>query len=796
MNRYILAAFTLLLSFTSVIATHSVGSEWKYRCLNANGDYEITLYLFRDCSGIPMCAGSCGSACNVEVTMSGASNSCNGTNFGRRTLQLVSVRDEAYDSRCVNAKSICTNMGCTQPGTFTPGVERYEFRAIINLSTSSGVPTNCCMIRFSYSLCCRNGQISTGAANSNFYTDILIDRCVSTPSLNGSPEITRSIPHVLCAGQPATIVSGMVDPDLDSLSYAFVPSLAGQGGSVAYTPPFSYDRPMPWVGPSSGSGTNGIHIDPLTGDIRFTPAASSNFIGALAVGIKEWKYNSQQKTYKLAGETRRDMLIWLRQCPVNEPPSISSNPPLYAGTNTLRNDWLFYSGKENCFELSALDTNIADTTFLSWNAAMAKYGATFIPNYVPAERRTNGPREDKYRFCWTPHDSVIRSMPYVFTVKAEDTNCPLPGNRNASFSIYVRNAPNYSNPSKVNTVCNQYNFSANIAPEPGWFNYVLWEVTRTPNDREFAGPTTLYQNNGNLNGVQFLLPGRYYIKYSATIFYHNNLNNTITVLDSIDITSNSFGFEIDDTAFCNNSSLTLKPVIYNPASDALTYRWFRLANPSNILSDSDTLEVANTNKTEYYVLHINNNSGCSLFDTIEVSALPPKNSPFIYGPSSVLIDRNYEYNVIQTAGANYQWQVQNGTILSGQGTYKVTVAWHNEGSGKLSCNEIINSCMHDTINLTVQVNIPATINEVRKDDKLIIYPNPVTDILYLQLADEMPKGVEIIDISGKTISVSFLQVAPNKISVNTAILPAGLYSATVKLDNGSIQVLRFNKTDR
>lgn len=798
MKNYLLATTFLLLFSTASYATHTMGADWEYRCLNANGDYEITLILYRDCSGIWFCQGGCGAPCSRNVQISGASTSiCNYTNFGSRELTLISVREVNPTPRCHSAKSICTQMGCVEPGTFTPGVEKYIFKGIVNLGSSSGIPQSCCRIRFSFSECCRNGSISTGSANANFYSEMMIDRCVSTPTRNSSPMHTGNLTHVLCVGQPVIIYSGSVDPELDSLSYSFVPALTGQGASVSYTPPFAFDKPMPWTGNANDSFPNGISCNPTSGDIAFTPSAGSNFVGVVALGIKEWKYNNQTKQYNLASETRRDMQIWMKQCPTNNTPFISSKPPLYPNSQKLRSEWFFYAGRENCFELIANDTNLTDTTYLSWNEALAKYGATFTPGYNPSDRRNNGPREDRYRFCWTPHDSLIKSVPYTFTLKAEDGNCPMPGRFDKTIQIYVVKEPLFNGINKTNISCNQYNFTAYITPNSGVVDHVLWTVTQTPNDPLFERETYINKNNGLLNGIQFASPGRYYINCRIGIRYPSSLINYVTMLDSIDIADSSFAFQVADTVFCQNPSILLKPQIINPFNYPLTYSWTALGNPSSVLSTTDTLRVLNSGNSRKYILRIQNNTGCTMSDTIEVTAIRKAVSPYIFGDTLVKRDFTYTYEVVNIAGATYEWVIQNGSILSGQGTYKITAAWFADGVGKLTCNEIIGGCRNDTLLLNAKINTPppASVGELNSGSQINVFPNPTNTVLYLPLNASEIEEIKVTDLSGKVFNMPFESLEVNKVSINTRGLDDGLYMIQVLHISGIYLNARFMKTD-
>jgi|GEM_PF-4538621 hypothetical protein len=794
MNIRILFVLWLMYFGHVASATHVIGSDWRYKCLNTSGDYEITLILYRDCSGIPLCSGTCGDSCFVFADMKGASVGCQNVSYGTIKLQLVSVRDVNLNPLCANAKSICSNMGCATPGTFTPGVERYEFRAVVNLGQSSGIPEACCTVNFSYSICCRSSSISTGAANSNFYTDMSVNRCLSTPVMNSSPVLTNDVPHILCTNQPANINCGGIDPDLDSLAYAFVPSLSSAGASVPYTPPYSFDRPMPWTGPASGQFPDGIRCNPLNGDISFTPAGPSNFQGIIAVGIQQWRWNTTTKVYQLVGTTRRDMMVWLKSCESNSSPNLTTQPALIPGTSTPRMSWVFYAGRENCFEVTAQDSNFNDTTFLSWNAALATRGATFLPAYIPVQRRISGPREDRYRLCWTPADSTVRQQPYLFTIKAQDNHCPLNASSERSFQIFVKQPPVTAGATIQNVICNQYTFQSNIQTTEGWY-LIDWIVTQTANDRKFEGPVSTFRNNGFLNGVQFHKAGRYYIRQDITLYYSDNLNAQVSILDSVDIAQNAFGFDVIDTFFCAQQPLLMQAEVYNPANDTLIYAWTTVQNPTDVLSTSDTLRLTYEPVDRKYVLYIDNQKGCMLRDTILVKALRDAISTKIWGNTEAQVDKPYVYEVANIPNVTYSWRIENGNILNGQGTHRVTVAWNSIGEGKLLCNETVYGCMRDTLSLAVTVTPPSlSVHDATGKTAFTLFPNPAQTKLYLKSDYDKPVKVELMDMSGKMIHILFTEQQAGIWYMNVSELPDGLYTALVHTENGSSWIQRFRKS--
>jgi hypothetical protein len=732
--------FTFLLFTQIVIADHSSSSDWEYECIpNSNGRFRIKFIMYRDCQKIPLCAGSCNTPCTIQIQLTGADPTCNNTNYGIRTLNLVSVRDAKPLNIAPNAKTICNNMGCVTPGTLTPGIERYEFVGEVDLGPASGIPTNCCNVRFSYSLCCRSSAIATGSANANFYTDMVINRCFSTNPCNSSPAFKNELPYAVPSGQPIFFNNGAVDPDNDSLSYAFVPSLAGQGAQVAYTAPFSFDRPMPWSGPANGTFPAGISCNPVTGDVGFTSNAGTNFAGVMAIQVQQWRKNVSTGQRQLVGTTRRDMQMWIVSSPSNNPPTLRTIPSLNGNPLALRTTWEVGAGNQLCFDIIAKDTDfkgntVSDTTYLSWNQSLAKYGATFTPNYDTALRKTNGPREDTYKFCWTPHDSLASDLPYRFSVNAIDSRSPVAGIISRSFSIKViKYHPPIFPVSNVSfcpgegatigtladsTFSYQWFKNGNLIPgsdtpliyvnQPGSYQVVVRKATGTYDTSlvksvtylPFAEalvtlttdsvvckgkPATIKVNKVSGTNIQWLRNG--------VVIPGNNKDSLLTIFDgsyqavlstsvgcrdtSSAITLTSIPFvessisTQDDTLQCIGK--TVKLYIVSP-NIGYTYQW--LSNTTPIVNATDTMYVIQQ-PGKYRVLS-SNTQGCrDTSNAINIQYYKYVAGAEIFGNQFISDTAQvYTYYVTQPQNNQLTWVIENGILISGQGNDTIQVKWN------------------------------------------------------------------------------------------------------------------------
>jgi len=223
---------------------------------------------------------------------------------------------------------------------------------------------------------------------------------------------------------------GAIDPDGDSLSYAFGESLASQSSSVTYIAPYNGAYPFTYFGAPNANAASpaGLHLDPRTGDIRFRPMGS--FVSVLVIEVTQWKLVGGVWTN--VGMTRRDVQFQTKFCPDNRAPIIKAyiNGILQSGLS-----YTVCAGQQICLDIVAQDQQdltvspaiLADSTDLKWNNPglfiPIMNNATFTPNYD--QRIINGPKADSFKFCWTPPINAIRSTPYLFTVSGADRFCPL-----------------------------------------------------------------------------------------------------------------------------------------------------------------------------------------------------------------------------------------------------------------------------------------------------------------------------------------------------------------------------------
>ena len=629
-----LILFVFTLFHQRVSGSHIVGSDVSYQCTGTPGVYSVNFKLYRDCGGIqlcPNCPSGLSPSCAQSLNIVGAGGSCNGSNFGTQNVSVVTAVS-GFDvvQLCVAATSICSNCGQRTPGSFSPGIEVYTFTGTIDLN---GLPPSCCLVSVGWSSCCRNAAITTLANPSglSFYTEAIINRC-ATPC-NSSPTFTNDPVAVTCAGQDFTYNLGAIDPDGDSLSYAFGQSLTGPGSGAPYVSPYSPSVPLPYLGAPIQSPPAlppvGINIDPVTGDLRFRPQGA--FVSNLIIEVKQWKTIGGVPT--LMGVTRRDIQFYSQVCPNNNPPVLRTYDENAVLTVPQPNfAYSVCAGQQLCFFISAWDNTAAwDTTDMTWNAPsnLTSNGATFVKAYNPSLRTTVGPRLDSMRFCWTPPASMAQNLPYYFVVTAKDRACPIPARVTRSFSIIVRRIP-LATIIKTNRNCGYYDFSYSLQNAVSLNNsYTQFQVETSPK----SGTYTIY-NSSSVSMHRFTQGGTYRIKLRLTTIAppapngcpNDNIIDSVTVPNPVDVsirdTSNCFGVPVTIQAHGSWGvpfGLGYRYTYYSGGLASTTL--IRGLNPDSNVTINPAIAGATTN----YKVVVTDLNGCtdSAAFTILTHTLPP-----------------------------------------------------------------------------------------------------------------------------------------------------------------------------
>ncbi|MEA3495571.1 MAG: hypothetical protein U9R42_05995, partial [Bacteroidota bacterium] len=633
-QNLILIALLISMFFISKPAKSNImGSDLTWTCIGQDS-FLVKLTLYRDCNG--------SSFGNVNVYIK-----CNTTNAMIDTLTLVTPTAIDITPTCNNSCSRCDSSSCT----FPYGIEKYEYVGLLVFDTS----LSCCNIRMYFQGCCRNTNITTGAAGKPFYTFAEFNRCLTT--CDNSPQFTNPPIAIICIGQDFVFNHGVFDTDKDSLGrlsdslvYLWGHPLSDSGNNIAYKGPYTFKKPIYfWSFPNANLPfPRGCHLDLHTGGIFFRSMKIEQTV--MVTKVEEFRNGT------LIGRVRRDIQVIVINCPNNRAPSLSG--PFYkevcAGTTVN-------------FTINTNDYNSNDTLRISWNNTIP--GATWTSN-------NGNTKHPSANLSWTPSTNMVSPIPYVFTVTVKDDACPVNGKATRSYQLLVKPVPK-ANISVVDSGCGNYGLFATPLlgsnPTYHWIGNFINGFAKTG-----------YYMNFKYNG-----PGSY--PYSMTMTAKNCQR---VYFDTIEVDTFPLAILPNDTAICYGSNLTIPgTILYGHPN--LEYYWSTA--DSNVMQTT-TGHLYNNTTVSFTVKDTN---GCEHTDKIKIKVHKLPTVKIIQGDrictsDSVLLSMNYLLDKTNLSVINW-WNIDD-SILLGSGLTKMIY-----DSGAFSCQVIDDlGCIgYDTINVVV-----------------------------------------------------------------------------------------------
>lgn len=315
-TRFFAALSLVALTAVPSQASHLMGGELAYKCIGGM-DYELTLVIYRDCSGI---------AVANSYTLEGLTANCGDTVMG--DLMLVDTASIA---------SGCSTMGTTCDGGTLPGMEVYYYIDTVSL------PVNCDDWIFSVESCCRNAAITNldnpGSLSFRFEARM---NSLAAPC-NDSPVFQELQMPFICDSVQFCLSNGVYDSDGDSLVYSMVDPIEGLNQNAPFLPGFSAADPFPTA--------TGHIFDPITGNHCAIPTGLGSYV--VAYQLDEYR-NGQW-----IGSTRREVQLWVVPC--------ATGALTFNGTVTDPNGNAITAGNVSLYEygISSTTNMLVNTVALS-----------------------------------------------------------------------------------------------------------------------------------------------------------------------------------------------------------------------------------------------------------------------------------------------------------------------------------------------------------------------------------------------------------------------------------------------
>lgn len=475
MRRLIILSLCLLgLAGTQLKATHYMGANMYYDCIGAD---TISLYVstYYDCVG--------GATTQLPGPPPMPIVNFDGLPFGPNCappLQISPWTSLHY----IDITPVCpgTLTGCNTPGGFPPSGINGTLESIF-VSNYDFSGSNCTHYEVSWSSCCRNNAITSGAASDGIWLGGLIVDLSTTPC-NNSPRFLNPPVAYICAGAPARFEHQAYDPDGDSLVYRLAACRASANSFVGYDPGYSPFQPL---GPSWN-----VSLDPTTGDINLTPLPGAQEVGVLCVEVDEYRNGN------LLSTTTRDIQFFVMNCTANNNPRINQLTVL-SGANQRG----FFAldgavGVPLSFSVQVLDPDVGDT--------LTSYFDTTTTTITNISYSIAGANPQIVTANWTPPAPGR----YVIRLVSQDQSCPLPS---TSMRAIVIEVGPYSVVGNVtNTPCDSTNGAIDLTVVGGTGPHsYLWSTGDTTEDLTNLAAGTysvvVVDQNGDSTGRSFMVDG-------------------------------------------------------------------------------------------------------------------------------------------------------------------------------------------------------------------------------------------------------------------------------------------------
>lgn len=444
--RYKLILFLLLCS-QSVKASHVLGGEITWQCLKSGpntGKYIFTLKIYSDCLGIPFVPPT---QLKVYTT---TSNTTNNPSIWAIPLNSAVITDIS--------PSFCTN-NCSNPATGT-------FREIVQTSspiTLSGTPPATGWV-IEYSDCCYGTLTNTFGGGWTFRSIMYpYSNQNSNPCFDSSPYFAEQPAAFQCTGYNFAHNPMAIDPDCDSIAYAWdyaldepttTPPAPFAASQVNFTLPYTV----------SNQFSSNVSLDSHSGFISGNSTVPGNFLTCI-------KVTSYKCGVKVSDVWRNMVMTFSNGCMlgtssnINTPPDVNApfqNPQ--SGLYTELADTV-HAGDTVNFFLNATDFEIGTAAgnnsilqSVQFNATGSEFGAGFTnPNagcIIPPCATTNpslpstfGQGAKSVTFQWVTSinhlcdcnncTGVITKKTYYFNITSQDNYCPFPAKKPQTLSITI-----------------------------------------------------------------------------------------------------------------------------------------------------------------------------------------------------------------------------------------------------------------------------------------------------------------------------------------------------------------------
>ena len=227
-----------------------------------------------------------------------------------------------------------------------------------------------------------------------------------------------------------------------------------------------------------------------------------------------------------------------------------------------------------------------------------------------------------------------------------------------------------------------------------------------------SGQKSFFYSNNTITSNQTDAPSWFKVSLEGTTSNKNAVGTIVSITTNIGV----FHRYYTGIGFLSQSIL---PVHFG-LKDATTITELKIKWPSGLVETHQNLNpntyIKAIEGSGYQVLNVqpstkiygctdpnscNYNPAATISDN-SCTYLTPKT---IQGNLATSVYKEESYSYTTDASNTVVWSVENGELISGQGTQTITVKWHFEAAGKITIRETDSNCSSDLIHLNVTINL-------------------------------------------------------------------------------------------
>ena len=237
---------------------------------------------------------------------------------------------------------------------------------------------------------------------------------------------------------------------------------------------------------------------------------------------------------------------------------------------------------------------------------------------------------------------------------------------------------------------------------------------------------------------------------------------------------------------CSGDSTKL---MASPQPANYTYKW--LLELNQIINATDSFFYANAGGNYKVIV---SNAGCEGVSPkfkITINSTP---SPIItpLGSTTIAANGSVKLSASYVAGAAYQWYLNGNLIMGASSRYFMAYL-----GGNYTVSITKNSCTGlSPVLVVTQTNVREeliTINDSEQKFELIAYPNPVSDVLTINISglDDVDGTLSVMDMNGKLLA--FKDIIQPTLNIEMNDFPSGIYFIRFKDKEGRTGTLKITK---